>query len=372
MIAAPEKRLWLRLASECNNNCIFCLDGDRRGGGFLPLASALAALRAGRRQGYYRVVLSGGEASIHPDFIAIVSAAREAGYTHIQTITNGRRFFYKDFFDAALKAGLGEITFSIHSHKAAVHDALTSSPGSFVQAVSALRRALAAPLLVSQDIVLTRKNVRTLRETLDFFSGLGVREFDLMQLIPFGNAWQNRAALLYDPATELPALRRAFALSRREDLRLWTNRFPPQYLEGFENLIQHPAKLHDEVRGELGMFPAFLDEGKKPYCLGVRCKYCILKNLCSDILELRKNGNLPAYDNPPCLGGGKAAGSPFSIKNKTGVRALDSFVDFHSSHRYYLKTAACAKCGAAKKCRGANIFHIMEHGFASLHPVAAK
>jgi len=367
---SAQKRFWLRVCGECNNNCLFCLDRERRGAGFRSVPEIVSDLKTARKKGFKRIVISGGEASIHPDFIKVVAAAKKTGFTHIQTITNGRRFAYPDFFYAAQRAGLSEITFSLHSHKAKVHDGLTGAPGSFAQGVAALRRALAENIIVSVDLVINSRNVGTLRETLDFFISLGVREFDLLQIIPFGAAWANRKKLLYDPAREISALHHALELSRLDDVRVWTNRLAPRYLEGFENLIQNPAKLHDEVRGELGIFPAFLYKGKKPCCMGARCKYCFLQNLCADILILRRDGVLPSLPAPSCLGGGKKKPVEFLLKNKSGDAGLDAFVDFYIKHRYFVKGKVCLKCALSGNCSGANIAHIIKNGFASLKPPA--
>ena len=171
----------------------------RQTGGVLDLGFIRRDLARGRKRGLTRVVLSGGEPTVHPEFVKIVGLARELGYTHIQTITNGRRMCYPGFLSDAVAAGLREVTFSLHGNTPALHDRLTQVPGSFVQAVSALRAALATRgLIVSVDVVINRLNLPVLREHLDFCIGLGVGEFDLLALVPFGDAWKNQAELYCD------------------------------------------------------------------------------------------------------------------------------------------------------------------------------
>ena len=93
--AAPEKRHWMRLTYACNNRCLFCLDGDQNQRGEpRPFTELSKELRRAYRGGMRRVVLSGGEPTLHPRFIDVVREATRVGFTHAQVITNGRRFCY--------------------------------------------------------------------------------------------------------------------------------------------------------------------------------------------------------------------------------------------------------------------------------------
>ena len=91
--------------------------------------------------------------------------------------------------------------------------------------------------------------------------------------------------LFYDLDEMRPYLQEALAFSKRPDVHIWMNRFPPQHLEGYEHLIQDPYKLNDEVRGRKEEYARLLDEGDWLDCREpARCKYCYLERLC-DTLE---------------------------------------------------------------------------------------
>jgi hypothetical protein len=128
---------------------------------------------------------------------------------------------------------------------------------------------------------------------LETFIGWGVKEFDLLHVIPFGNAWSDaRDHLFYDLDGNLEYLQRAFAYARRPDIHIWLNRFPPPYAEGFEDLIQDPYKLNDEVRGRREEYDRYLSLGQKLSCREpARCKVCYLQSLCDtldEVLAVRK------------------------------------------------------------------------------------
>lgn len=369
----PQQRHWVRISRACNLKCSFCLDKEAQNGTWVAMPDIIDDLRRGRSLGAKRVVVSGGEASIHPKFVAVIGLAHQLGYTHIQTVTNGQRFCDPDFLSRSLKAGLREVTFSIHGHTAELHDAQTKLAGSFDKAIEGLKHSLKVRgLIVSVDIVINKTNVKQLREILDFFIGLGVREFDLLQVIPFANAWDNREELFYDIPEHLPQLRRAFELSRRPDLHIWTNRFPPKFLEGYEHLIQPPKKLHDEVEGErIGMFRDFIERDTLMPCHGERCQFCYLNEHCQSLVALKKDGEIRGFAAPACLPD-EASQEPeaiFRMPAKAGDFDPHAFVEFFITHRYFLKGSACKSCRRDGGCAGAQVDFIKKNGYQALQPL---
>jgi MoaA/NifB/PqqE/SkfB family radical SAM enzyme len=290
--AALERRQWVRLSYACNNRCRFCLDsGIQHEAPFVDPAEARARIDEGRAQGATRLILSGGEASIHPDFLELIRYGRQVGYHRVQTITNGRMFAYGRFLRDCLEAGLGEITFSLHSHRAAVHDGLTGVEGSFDQALRGLRRALHRDVIVSVDTVINRENVGELPSAIRWFARLGVTEFDLLHLVPFGRAFDpaTRAVPLAVPLASLQAaLAETFAIARRRHLVVWTNRLPAPALEGYEHHIQDPHKLEDEVRGRHEHLQQMVEHGSPLPCRDERCEVCYLRHFCDVLHPLQK------------------------------------------------------------------------------------
>jgi MoaA/NifB/PqqE/SkfB family radical SAM enzyme len=309
--AAHEKRNWVRLSYDCNNHCTFCLDSNAHDGTMRANMDIKVQIVEGRKKGASRLILSGGEPTMHPNFLDFVKLGKRAGYPKVQTVTNGRMFKYPAFLDTAAKNGLDEITFSLHGHTAKLHDALVGTPGAFEDETAGLKAALASGrFIINIDIVINKMNIKHLPEMLETFIGWGVREFDLLHVIPFGNAWtEARHHLFYDLEENLPYLQKAFAYARRPDIHIWLNRFPPPYTEGFEDLIQDPYKLNDEVRGRREEFDRYLSLGKKLSCREPeRCQYCYLQNLCDTldtVIDTRREPEVDVlrYEGAPPLTG---------------------------------------------------------------------
>jgi len=285
--AAQEKRLWLKIADACNNRCLFCLDADQRANRFFPIKQLQDEIERGRAEGCQRLILSGGEPTLHPDFLELVTFGNSCGYRWIQVITNGRRFAYAAFAREASLRGLNEATLSIHGHCPELHDRLVEVPGAFSQALAGLKNLLQIGLVVSVDIVISAFNLEHLPQILDFFISLGVREFDLLWLVPFGNAWKNRKILFPDESLAASLLQQALELARSRKAVVWTNRLPARLLEGFEELVQDPYKLHDEARGRKELFINWYQKGRPPACREPeRCRLCPLEGFCLALEEV--------------------------------------------------------------------------------------
>lgn len=294
--AAHEKRNWVRLTYDCNDHCVFCLDALAHDGTVRDRDDVKRQILDGRKKGATRLILSGGEPTIHPNFVDFVKLGSLSGYSKIQTVTNGRLFAYGSFLKRCLDQGLSEITFSLHGPNAKVHDALVGTKGAFEEEMAGLKAALAdGRPIVNVDIVVNRGNVKHLPEMLRMLTEMGVGEFDLLQVVPFGRAFTDgRDTLFYDLGEMRPYIQEALAYSRRPDVHIWMNRFPPQHLEGYEHLIQDPYKLNDEVRGRQEEYARLLDQGIWLECRQPeRCRYCYLQRLCDTLdAELTREANL--------------------------------------------------------------------------------
>src|SRR5262245_34178856 len=188
-------------------------------------------------------------------------------------------FSKREFYNAAVDAGLGEITFSLHGHTPELHDRLTATPGAFHKLMKGMMRAIReGRIIVNVDVCINKQNVPYIDQIVDLCLSVGVREFDLLHVIPQGAAFENRHQLFYDPVEHLPRLQKVFRLNRHPGVVIWTNRFPVEFLEGLEDLIQDPHKMLDEVNGRRFQVRKYLDEGVPLECREKeRCQYCFIE-----------------------------------------------------------------------------------------------
>jgi MoaA/NifB/PqqE/SkfB family radical SAM enzyme len=281
---ANRPKHWVRAVTACNSRCLFCLDSDTPRNVYLEVEDIKAEIDRGLDEfGADKLILSGGEATLHPKFVELVGYAKERGYDRVQTVTNGYRFAEKDFYQDCVDAGLGEITFSLHGHDAKLHDRLTGTPDAFRRLIKGMVRALRERrVIVNVDVVINKQNVAVIDKIVELCISLGVTEFDLLHVIPQAAAFDNRDELFYDVREHLGVLQKVFRLNRHPRFVIWTNRFPVSYLEGLEDLIQDPHKMLDEVNGRRYQVRRYLDEGASLDCRDPeRCPHCFIEPFCT-------------------------------------------------------------------------------------------
>lgn len=296
---ASETKHWVRLTAACNSKCVFCLDAEAQDGRFMAFDDICTEVRRGREEkGATRLVVSGGEATIHSRFHDVVAYAKTQGYRWVQTVTNGQRLADRDFFLAAVAAGLDEITFSLHGHTPELHDHLTKTRKGFENLMRAMIRAVRdGRVIVNVDVCINKQNVDHLEAIVALCSRVGVREFDLLHVIPQGEAFEHRDELFYDVDEHAESLRKVFRLARHPGFHIWTNRFPVQHLEGLEELIQDPHKMLDEVGGRRVQFRRYLDAGTAIDCRDERrCPHCFIEPFCSALDRHVARAHLSGFD----------------------------------------------------------------------------
>ena len=99
------------LTNRCNMRCPICFaNAGVTGMVYEPtydeVTRQLQALRDLEPIPCTAIQFTGGEPTIHPDFLRIVSAARDMGFSHIQIATNGIRLAERRFAEQAAAAGL--------------------------------------------------------------------------------------------------------------------------------------------------------------------------------------------------------------------------------------------------------------------------
>jgi hypothetical protein len=145
-------------------------------------------------------------------------------------------------------------------------------------------------------VVINQQNVGHIDEIVALGTSLGVREYDLLHVIPQAAAYKNRDVIFYDVREHLPKLQKVFALNRK-GFYIWTNRFPVSYLEGLEDLIQDPHKMLDEVNGRRYQVRRYLDHGLALDCREPdRCKHCFIEPFCDTMDSVIDGLNTQAVD----------------------------------------------------------------------------
>ncbi len=211
----------INLGKRCNNNCFFCFNrGKEFEEDFKKLSGEISK---GRRQGCEQIIFSGQEPTLYGKLEELVILARNAGYKAIQIVSNARMFFYKDFAERIIDAGMTELLAPLHSHQERTHDRTTGVSGSFAQAVGGLLnvRELSESrfpykgVSVSLGTVVTRENVEELASIVRFCQKLKIKQ---LFFIKENFLKEEIAAPVF-----LKHLKEASEAARKAGLRLFTS-----------------------------------------------------------------------------------------------------------------------------------------------------
>ena len=117
--------------------------------------------------------LTGGEPALHPAFAEIVHAIEDRGIP-FTLFTNGRWPRPDELLHLLHNlASCAGLLVSLHGPNDVTHEAFSGVPGSFIETVSNIRRAVDAGLDVAVSFVINCRNCDRIEESLDLAVGLG-------------------------------------------------------------------------------------------------------------------------------------------------------------------------------------------------------
>lgn len=402
-----QNRIWVRIASSCNNKCVFCLDSNAHDGTFTSEDLVKKQIKEGyKKEHENRVIISWWEASIDPKFSEYIRYAKDVWYDRVQTVTNWNMFASEAFCKKVFESWLEEVTFSFHWHNQKLHDYLVGTPWAFLKSIKGLLnvKKYYPEVIVNIDIVVNKININYLPDIIKYFIKFGIYEYDILQIIPFWRGFaEYKDKLFYNIEDYNEKLIETWELSRKYEMYMWTNRFPAEAFEWYEDLIQDPRKMKSEVMWEwYTIFNRFITSAWKikPNCYGEACNVCFQKQYCHDFLNKRgkqkitnntiikweefpsdvyqkywdtkekfieyldKNKN--AINIPKCLWWS------WIFENYDDIKEFNTIEDYtykYINNLYRKKSLRCKECKYNDKCEWIHINFIRSYWFKILEPI---
>ena len=290
-----SEKVWLIMTGfSCNNNCIMCstkpkakMNSDR------PTEEIVKDLRKGRKQNYSRVEFTGGEPTIRPDISDLLKVAKELGYKEIALSTNARMLSYNNFCQKAVKNGLNRITFTLNAPNSQLGNAIYRTPNAFEQVIQGIKNILEYPkVTLSANTVLFQLNYQQLTQIGEFINNLGINTWNILDLIPDGNAkefYPKLVVRMVDLSSKLDELKntvKKFKLVSFFDFPLCL--FSPDLRE---NPTTHfiTAKGRTEIEKQIGYKPKRFEKSKNEFYQDIHkerikaCRSCKFSQFCGGI-----------------------------------------------------------------------------------------
>ncbi len=272
------ERADIKIGFGCNNHCKFCVQGDKRDYCFHKdkkeiIGNMERAFKRGKRE----VIFTGGEPSLHPDFLDLISQARKIGFQEVQIQTNGRMFAYFDFCSKAVQAGATQFAPALHGHKPAIHDFLTDAKGSFRQTVQGIKNLKKLNQYLLTNTVITSTNFRHLPKIAQLLVDLEVDQFQFAFIHLGGTAFKNKDWIMPKKSQAIKYIQRGLDIGIQANKRVMTEAIPYCLMEGYQDYIAEriipPSMVFDAgfVVEEYHDYRRNKGKLKGPNC--VKCKY---------------------------------------------------------------------------------------------------
>jgi radical SAM protein with 4Fe4S-binding SPASM domain len=207
----PAYVVW-ELTLKCDLHCTHC--GSRAGDdrpSELTTAEALKVVGQLAAMGTRECVVIGGEAYLHPGFLEIVAALKQAGIR--PTMTSGGRGITAQLAQEMADAGMYATSISIDGLEE-THDLIRATPGTFRAAMDALDHLRAAKIRTASNTNLNRLSAPELEGIYEVLRSHGVEGWQIQPTAALGRA-ADRPELLLQPWELIGLMPRVVALKKR-------------------------------------------------------------------------------------------------------------------------------------------------------------
>lgn len=290
---------YIQVVRHCNHFCGFCSNPATPYAHTFETMQVLVDDLVAR--GYFGVILTGGEPSLHPELPRIARYAKDQGL-HVRMITNGWRLAEPGFAEEMAAAGLELVHVSIYSVRAPVEERLRGLPGTLEKAFAAIANAHAAGIEVNVNCVINRLNADHLDENVRYLleHHPEVRHFVWNNLDPsMGRAEVNQAEFTPRLADFEVSLHRAMKLVHASGRTFRVEKVPLCYMADFAWASTETRKI---VKGEERVVH-FLDHKQTvrqtswEHVYAEACDACSLRTICGGLFD-RGNAYDPAELSP--------------------------------------------------------------------------
>jgi len=252
-------------------------------------------------RGYFGIILTGGEPTLHPELPRIAAYANEQGL-HVRLITNGSRLSQPDFAQALAEAGVRLVHVSVYSVRPDIEAKLRGTEDTLPKAYAAIDNAARFGIEVNINCVINKLNADHLHENIRVLvkQHPHIRHFVWNNLDPsMGRAEVNQATFTPRLAEFELSLHRAMKLLHKSGRTFRVEKVPLCYMTDFAWASTETRKI---VKGEERIVH-FLDDKQTVrqtewgHIYTEACDVCSLRSICGGLFD-RGDGYDPAELHP--------------------------------------------------------------------------
>jgi len=217
-LCSPFLIVW-NFTNACNLRCKHCYQNASKPlPSELTLQEKLDVINQLDRAGVPLIALSGGEPTIHPDFLKIVEEGSRRGI-YMAVATNGMRFSSIEFTEKALKAGLKYAEVSLDSVSPEIHDEIRGVKGAWETTIQGVMNLVKMNASVGLAMTVTKLNYREIEDMVKLGEELGVKRVIFFNFIPTGRG-RDIVKLDLTPVEREELLRKVYELARKSRVQV--------------------------------------------------------------------------------------------------------------------------------------------------------
>ena len=290
---------YIQVVRHCNHFCGFCSNPTT------PYTHDLESMRPlvddFVARGYFGIILTGGEPTLHPELPRVVEYARSQGL-HVRMITNGHRLAEEGFARDLAEAGLQLVHVSVYSVRPDIEARLRGTEGTLERAFAAVENAHRFGVEVNINCVINRLNADHLDENIRYWMREHpyVRHFIWNNLDPsMGRAEVNQAEFAPRLADFELSLHRSMRMLDRSGRTFRVEKVPLCNMSDYGWASTEPRKI---VKGEERIVH-FLDAKQTVrqtdwgHLYAENCHVCSMRTICGGLFD-RGGGYDPAELRP--------------------------------------------------------------------------
>ncbi|MFT4304433.1 MAG: radical SAM protein [Candidatus Woesearchaeota archaeon] len=180
-----NKIFYLDINNSCNNNCRGCaVDPSTSINNYKEFSYIKKELLKGKTQGYNILHPVGGEPTLHPNLVKILSTANKI-YDKIAITSNGRRFSYYSYAQKFKNLNV-DFNISLGGPNEKIHDTWTNSKGSFNETIKGIKNIKHMNKKLCLNIILWKQSSKVLMDFIDLINEIQPNEIGILALGPFG------------------------------------------------------------------------------------------------------------------------------------------------------------------------------------------
>jgi len=282
------KRAAVTIGFTCNNNCVFCLDKEKR---YLKTPSIEEIKRAIiflSENGFEDLYIINGEPLISKYFFEIAEFAKEKGIKRIEVQTNARILYYKEIINRLKKIEPLKISVSFHFPNTRLYKKYCLADG-FDQVVSGIKNLIKYKFDFGINMLIMKPNIHYLEKMVIFLRSIGFKEKIILNFVIGKNITKEDYRKIVPKFSECSKI--IEKIINKDPKRIVVNGIPPcVFIKKIRKNVTSCSNNEEKVFiidarsvPSKGLFFPSKKNKKKMFIQLKACKKCKLKSECMGI-----------------------------------------------------------------------------------------